>query len=140
MVGKARYGVIDNMGRIVARVRIANVLDPDKTLECDALVDTGAAFMVLPKAWQSRLGDLRVVREIECEIATQQLVPAPVCGPVEIRVEGFEPVLGEVLFLDMEPADGIYEPLVGYIVLEQCQAAVDMLGLRLVHVKKTDLK
>jgi hypothetical protein len=28
----------------------------------------------------------------------------------------------------------------GYIVLEQCQAAVDMLGHRLVHVKKTDLK
>lgn len=40
----------------------------------------------------------------------------------------------------MHPKDGIYEPLLGYIVLEQCQAAVDMLGLRLGHVKKTDLK
>jgi hypothetical protein len=30
--------------------------------------------------------------------------------------------------------------LVGYIVLEQSQAAVDMLGHRLVHAKKTDLK
>ena len=40
----------------------------------------------------------------------------------------------------MEPSDGIYEPLVGYIVLEQSQAAVDMLGHRLVHVKKVDLK
>jgi hypothetical protein len=55
-------------------------------------------------------------------------------------VEGFEPVYGEALFFDMEPADGIYELLLGYIVLEQCQAAVDMLGLRLVHVRKTDLK
>lgn len=36
--------------------------------------------------------------------------------------------------------DGNYEPLLGYIVLEQCQAAVDMLGHRLVHVGKTDLK
>lgn len=34
----------------------------------------------------------------------------------------------------------VYEPLVGYIVLEQAQAAVDMLGHRLIHVKKTDLK
>lgn len=59
---------------------------------------------------------------------------------MEIQIEGFEPVYGEVLFLDMHPADGIYEPLLGYIVLEQSQAAVDMLGLRLVHVKKTDLK
>lgn len=28
----------------------------------------------------------------------------------------------------------------GYIVLEQAQVAVDMLGHRLVHVKKSDLK
>ncbi len=40
----------------------------------------------------------------------------------------------------MEPADGIYEPLIGYIVLEQAQAAVDRLGHRLVHVRKVDLK
>ncbi len=128
------------MGRIVANVRIGSLLDPGKTLECDALVDTGSAYMVLPKAWQGRLGKLNVIREIDCEAATQALVRAPVCGPVEIRVEGFSPVYGEVLFLDMQPADGIYEPLLGYIVLEQCQAAVDMLGLRLVHLKKTDLK
>ena len=44
------------------------------------------------------------------------------------------------LFLDMHPVDGIYEPLLGCIVLEQCQAGVDLLGLRLVHVKKTNLK
>ena len=91
------------------------------------------------RSW-TRLGQLRVIREIDCETATQELVRAPVCGPVEIRVEGFDPVYGEVVLLDMNPADGTYEPLLGYIVLEQCQAAVDMLGLRLVHAKKTDLK
>ena len=37
--------------------------------------------------------------------------------------------------LEMHPRDGQYEPLVGYIVLEQSQAAVDMLGRRLVHLK-----
>ena len=80
------------------------------------------------------------MRHIDCETATQHLVKGEVCGPVEIRLEGFEPVYGEVLFLDMEPEDGEYEPLVGYIVLEQAQAAVDMLGHRLIHVKKSDLK
>ena len=128
------------MGRIVANVRIRNLLDPEKVIDCDALVDTGAAYMVLPKAWQIRLGKLNQVREIDCETATQEIIKAPVCGPVEIRVEGFPPVYGEVLFLDMQPDDGIYEPLLGYIVLEQCQAAVDMLGIRLIHAKKTDLK
>jgi predicted aspartyl protease len=128
------------MGRIMINVRIKNLLEPDKTIGCDALVDTGAAYMVLPKAWENRLGKLNLIREIDCEMATQEMVKVPVCGPVEIRVEGFPPVYGEVLFLDMQPVDGIYEPLLGYIVLEQCQAAVDMLGVRLVHVKKTDLK
>ena len=69
-----------------------------------------------------------------------RVAKASVCGPVEIRVEGFAPVYGEVLFLEMQPTDGIYEPLLGYIVLEQCQAAVDMVGRRLMHVKTSDLK
>ena len=46
----------DVMGRIVTGVRITNLLDVEKSLECDALVDTGAAHMVLPTAWRSRLG------------------------------------------------------------------------------------
>ncbi len=128
------------MGRIVANVRIANLLQAEAVIACDALVDTGSAYMVLPKTWKDRLGTIRTVREIDYEIATQRLVRGEVCGPVEIKIEGFEPIYSEVLFLDMEPQDGVYEPLIGYIVLEQAQAAVDMLGHRLIHVKKTDLK
>jgi predicted aspartyl protease len=128
------------MGRIVANVHVGNLFDQDKSIECDALVDTGAAYLVLPKAWQNRLGKLNLVREIDCERSTQELVKTPICGPVEIHVEGSPTVYGEVMFRDMRPSDGVYEPLLGYIVLEQCQAAVDMLGLRLVNLKKTDLK
>lgn len=128
------------MGRIVANVRIKNLFEPENIIICDALVDTGAAYMVLPKAWKERLGKIDTVREIDCETATQEIINAEVCGPVEIRIEGFNPVYSEVLFLDMKPANGIYEPLLGYIVLEQSQAAVDLLGHRLVFVKKTDLK
>ncbi|HEY3037835.1 MAG TPA: hypothetical protein VGJ66_03810 [Pyrinomonadaceae bacterium] len=40
----------------------------------------------------------------------------------------------------MKPTDGEYEPLIGYIVLEQSLAAVDMLGYRLVNIKHMDLK
>ena len=47
----------------------------------------------------------------------------------------FRPIFNEVLFVEMKPEDGIYEPLVGYIVLEQSQAGVDMLGHRLVPIK-----
>lgn len=51
----------------------------------------------------------------------------------------------EVLFLPMEPAPDRYgnvryEPLLGYIPLEQSQAAVDLMGHRLIKVPKVDLK
>ncbi len=128
------------MGRIVASVKIDNPVDAAKTLRCDALVDTGATHMVLPSEWRDRLGDLEEIGTLEFETATQETVQGVVCGPVRIQVEGFRPIYNEVVFVDMKSGDGSYEPLIGYIVLEQCQAAVDMLGHRLVHVKRVDLK
>ena len=128
------------MGRIVASVKIENLADPSKSLRCDALVDTGASYMVLPRAWKDRLGSLEAIETVALETATQQTVQGDICGPVRIQIEGFRPIYNEVLFVEMHPEDGIYEPLLGYIILEQSQAAVDMLGHRLIHVKRMDLK
>lgn len=128
------------MGRIVSSVRIENLSDPSKSLRCDALVDTGTSFMVLPNAWKDRLGDLEVVDTISLETATPETVEGEIRGPVRIRIEGFRTIFNEVLFIEMNPEDGIYEPLIGYIVLEQSQAAVDVLGHRLVPIKHMDLK
>ena len=128
------------MGRIIAQVGIQSVLDPDKRILCDALVDTGSSHLVLPTAWRQRLGDLKEIGTVELEIATQQTVQGIVCGPVQVQIEGFRPIFTELVFVDMEPEDRKYEPLIGYIVLEQSQAAVDEVGHRLVHVKRLDLK
>ena len=128
------------MGRIVASVRIENITDPAMNLRCDALVDTGASHLVLPNAWKERLAGLQVVRTVELETTMQATVQGEVHGPVKIQIEGFAPIFGEVVFVEMTPQDGLYEPLLGYIVLEQSQAAVDMLGHRLIHVKRMDLK
>ncbi len=128
------------MGRIVASVKITNPSDPDAKIRCDALVDTGASFMMLPTAWRDRLGKLDEVGKVQLETATQETVEGEVCGPVRIQIEGFRPIYNEVLFVDMKPEKGEYEPLVGYVILEQSQAAVDMLGHRLVPVKRMDLK
>lgn len=128
------------MGRIVTRVTMENPSNSCKTIECDALVDTGASHMILPTAWRPRLGALHELGMVELETADQKMLNGTVCGPVRIQLEGFRPIFSEVVFVEMEPEDGQYEPLVGYIVLEQCQAAIDMLGHRLVHVKRLDLK
>jgi len=128
------------MGRIIASVRIENVLDDSKSLRCDALVDTGASHMVLPTAWKERLGNLDSTRTIELETATQEILTGEVSGPVRIQIEGFPIIYSEVSFVEMKPEDGEYEPLIGYLVLEQSQAGVDILGHRLVKIKHMDLK
>lgn len=128
------------VGRIVASVIIENAADFSKRLRCDALVDTVASLMVLPKAWRDRFGLLESPAEIRVETATQEAVLAEVCGPVRIQIEGFRPIFNEVVFVEMNPANGDFEPLIGYIVLEQSQASVDMIGHRLVFSKHMDLK
>lgn len=127
-------------GRIIAQVRITNARDPSKSIHCDAMVDTGASYMVLPSAWKERLGELELLSVVELETGTQARVKGEICGPVQIQIEGFRMVYSEVVFVDMEPKDGLYEPLIGYIILEQAQIAVDMVGHRLVYVRMMDLK
>ena len=128
------------MGRIVTSVKIKNVKDQEKKIHIDALVNTGASYMILPSAWKDRLGDLDLLEVVELETATQATVKGEIYGPVQIQIEGFRPIYNEVVFVDMEPENGSYEPLIGYIVLEQSQAAVDMVGHRLIRVKRMDLK
>jgi len=129
------------MGRIVAQVKLTNFSDPTRTLAVSALVDTGSAYITLPTAWRESLGEVERLGEVDVERVDQSVRKACVCGPIRVRIGEFRPIVGEVLFLDMNPDDeGEYEPLIGYIALEQAGAAVDMLGHRLVHVKRVDLK
>ena len=128
------------MGRIVASVIIENLTDQDARIRCDALVDTGASYMVLPDAWRDRLGELDEITTVPLETATQETVEGKICGPVQIQIDRFRPIYNEVLLIDMKNENGKYEPLIGYVILEQSQAAVDMSGHRLIPVKRMDLK
>jgi predicted aspartyl protease len=129
------------MGRIVAQIKVTNALDPAKSLEFAALVDTGASHLTLPRAWKESLGELETMAAgVEFETATQAVCTGEICGPVKVQVDHFRPVVGEVLFIDMESETGEYEPLIGYLTLEAIPVAVDMLGHRLVKVRALDLK
>jgi len=130
-----------DVGRIVTQARLTSFTDPSKTLAVSALVDTGSAYITLPNAWRESLGEVEELGEVELALARQSVKKGTICGPVRVRIGEFRPIVAEALFLDMEPDDdGEYEPLIGYIALEQAGAAVDMLGHRLVHVKRIDLK
>lgn len=128
------------MGRMLASVKIANATKQECHLVCDALVDTGAGPMVLPLAWKDRLSAFDLERDVQLQTAAQKVVSGLLCGPARVQIESFNPIHTDVLFIEMARRNGEYEPLLGYIPLEQASVAVDMPGHRLVHVKLMDLK
>ena len=129
------------MGRIIAQTKITNLFDEDKSVECGMLVDTGASALFLPRAWKERLGEFKRSEPVKLQLANQDVVEGEACWPVEVEIEGFRPVSNEVIFVDMMPgAAGEPTPLLGYVVLEQAQAAIDMLRRQLVPVPYLDLK
>ena len=126
------------MGRIIVQTEITNPFDGNKSIRCGMLVDTGAGALILPLAWKERFGTFRHSEPVELQLASQEVVRGEACGPVQIRMEGFRPIFNEAIFLESEEGDP--ESLLGYVILEQAQAAVDMLGHRLVPVRYIDLK
>ena len=129
------------MGRIVVQTKVTNLFDEEKFIRCGMLVDTGASALILPSAWKERLGEFKRSETVELLLASREVVRGEACWPVEIRIEGFRPVSNEAIFVDMGAGeDDEYEPLLGYVILEQAQAAVDMLGHRLVPVRYLDMK
>ena len=125
---------------MIVQATIENGIDSTCRIQSDALVDIGVTCLTLPSAWRDRLGALTLLDTVSVKTATQAMVSGDICGPVLLRMGGFRPVLTEVLFIEMEPSDGHYEPLIRYIPLEQAQAAVDMVGHRLVKFSRVDLK
>ena len=92
-------------------------------------------------AWKKDLGKLEITENTVMELANQETLKAQICGPVKVKLESFAPIYTDVIFIDMVPnEDGLYEPLVGCIVLEQSQVTIDMINHVLVRGKKIDLK
>lgn len=126
------------MGRIIAQTRVTNLFDESKFVQCGMLVNTGAGALILPASWKERLGEFPRTETVELLLANGEAVRGEACAPVEVEIEGFRPVVNEVTFVETENENG--EPLLGYVILEQAQAAVDVLGHRLVPVRYIDMK
>ena len=125
------------MGRIIAQTKVTNLSDESKSVHCGMLVDTGAAALILPAAWRSRLGSFPVEENVELVLANGEVVRGAACAPVAIEIDGFRRVVNEVMFVE---TDGEEEPLLGGTILAQAQAAVDTLGQRLAPVPYLDMK
>ena len=128
------------MGRIVAKTTVTNLFDDSKSIQCGMLVDAGAGALILPASWKARLGEFGRSEPVELQLANQEVVRGEACWPVEIKIDGFRPISNEVIFLDCLHEDDDFKPLLGYVILEQSQAAVDVLRHRLVPVRYIDMK
>jgi len=106
------------MGKVIERVRIKNVFEPGKSIEVDALIDTGATMVVLPQDIVHKLG-LKKFREIKVRYANNKVEVKPVYRAVVIEIlgrEGTFDVIGE--------EEGS-QPLIGQVVLEVLDLVVD---------------
>ena len=94
------------MGRIIAQTKVTNLFDETKFVQCGMWVDIGAAALILPAAWRERLGEFPRSEAVELLLANGETVRGEACAPVEIKIDGFRPVVNEVVFVDAaEPGD-----------------------------------
>ena len=106
------------MGKVVEKVKLTSLFEPEKSVEVKAVIDTGATMLVLPQDVIEELG-LRKIGERRVRYANNQIQIKPVYRGVILELKGRDgifDVLGEV--------EGS-EPLVGQIVLEALDLIVD---------------
>jgi predicted aspartyl protease len=116
----AKVEVKGEMGKVIERIKIQNLLDPAKQVELDAVVDTGATLLALPLNLVGQLG-LQKFREVTMRYANNHTEKKNVYGVVTVEIQGraghFD-VLGE------EPGS---QPLIGQLVLEELDLVVNPL-------------
>jgi len=106
------------MGKVIEKVKLTSMFEPKKSVEVDAVIDTDATMLVLPRNVIEELG-LRKIGERRVRYADNQIQIKPVYRGVILELKGRDgifDVLGEV--------EGS-EPLVGQIILEALNLIVD---------------
>jgi len=116
------------MGMVYAKLKLLNAIDvglfkrgmleEDKIrhVEVDAMVDSGATTIVLPKSLCEQLG-LDYVQTRDVELADGKAQKAEIVGPVEIRFDGRLSVTNAVVLGN--------EVLLGSIPMEEMDVVVD---------------
>ena len=94
------------MGKVIEKVKLASLFDHAKSIEVDAVIDTGATMLVLPQDLVEAL-NLRKIRD------------TAVYGVVTLELKG------RVGNFDVWAEAKGSEPLVGQIVLEELDLVVD---------------
>lgn len=124
------------MGKVVEKIKVQNWGDieliaagarqkPPRSVETEALVDTGAGLFYLKTSLVKRLG-LRGIDTVRSRTMSNLLEERRVCSPVELRLAGRKGVFRVVEVSDQLPN------LIGQIPLEELDLVVDLRKRRVV--------
>lgn len=106
------------MGKIIERVKLTSLFNPNKSVEVDAVVDTGATMVVLPKDIVEAL-ELRKVREVKVRYANNKVETKPIYGVVTIELKG------RSANLDVLVEEKGSQPLIGQVLLELLDLVIE---------------
>jgi len=106
------------MGKVVERVKVTNFKDPSKSIEIEAIIDTGATMSVLPKDLIQKLG-LEKIDEVNVRYADNSVKRKEVYGWVILEIAGRKAVFD--VLAENEGA----QPLIGQIVLERLDLVIE---------------
>lgn len=100
------------------KVKLTSLFDPSKSVEIEAVIDTGATMLVLPQNVVDELG-LRKIRDAKVKYGNNKVEQKWVYGAVTVELKGRVGI-----FEALAEAVGS-QPLVGQIVLEALDLVVD---------------
>ncbi len=106
------------MGKIVEKVKFTNLFEPEKSIEVEAVIDTGATMVSLPVDMVKKLG-LRKVREVKVRYANNKVETKSIYGVVTIELHG------RSANLDVLAEEKGSQPLIGQVALELLDLVIE---------------
>jgi len=106
------------MGKVVEKIRVTNFRDTSKSVEIEAVIDTGATMSVLPVDLIQELG-LERIDEVNVRYADNSVRRKEVYGWIILEIAGRKAVFD--VLAENEGA----QPLIGQIVLERLDLIIE---------------
>ncbi len=106
------------MGKVIEKVKVTNFRDTSKSIEIEAVVDTGATMSVLPIDLIQKLG-LEKIDEVNVRYADNTVKRREVYGWIILEIAGRKAVF------DVLAEDEGTQPLIGQIVLERLDLVIE---------------
>jgi len=137
------------MGKVIEKIKLTNLFEPKKSVEVDAVIDTGATMVVLPKDIVDTLR-LKNVREVKVRYANNKVETRPIYGVVTIELKGCsanldvlveekgsQPLIGQVL---LELLDLIVEPKIRKLIPNPASPEMPMMEIHMETAYNTTVR